>query len=507
MIHPQKDKIAMVEVLKKIAQKREAKISDLGFNFGHHIPQEREVPLCPPKFEADVPLMIAEIKRSSPSAGKLGEIADPIKLAQTYLNNGAKVISILTEEDYFSGTLLDLMKVKNTFKNATVLRKDFIQHPEEIKVSYLAGADMILIIIAMFIDNPSEEKKLRDILSECEKYSLTPLFEIHNERECDFALKLNPSILGVNSRSLHTFEIDKNKALNLKSKIPTTIKTIFESGIESSFDGYLIGSFGFDGMLCGSYLVKNEGKNLPNLIKNYQKGKKQKSLFYPQVFKKLYCSTSPIVKICGITSIDDAIASIEAGADMIGMIMVEKSPRYQDVKSIKQISKAINRLYPHILKVGVIDNQKDSLNAAKELFKEGFLDCLQLHSSDTNSPNEFASTNLKEADFNFYICVNFQTPIDYPIEYISPFVLLDSKSALGGGSGKSIPLDELKKLKDMKKDLFVAGGIGDENIYDILTLNPKMIDINSKIESQVGKKDPLKLKNIFQIIQTNSRKK
>lgn len=497
----------MVEVLKKITQKREAKISNLGFNFGHHIPQHREVPLCSPRFEINVPLMIAEIKRSSPSAGKLGEISDPIKLAQTYLNNGAKVISTLTEEDYFNGSLLDLMKVKNAFKNATVLRKDFIQHPEEIKISYLAGADMILIIIAMFIDDPSQEKKLKEILSECEKYSLTPLFEIHNEKECDFALKFNPSILGINSRSLHTFEIDKNRALNLKSKIPASIKTIFESGIESSFDGYLIGSFGFDGMLCGSYLVKNEGKNLPNLIKNYQKGKKQKNLFYPQIFKKLYCSTSPIVKICGITSIDDAIASIEAGADMIGMIMVEKSPRYQDVKSIKQISKAINKLYPHILKVGVIDNQKASLTAAKELFKEGFLDCLQLHSSNTNSPNEFASTDLKEADFNFYICVNFQTPADYPKEYISPFVLLDSKSALGGGSGKSIPLDELKKLKDMKKDLFVAGGIGEENICDILALNPKIIDINSKVESQVGKKDPLKLKNIFQIIQTNSRKK
>lgn len=497
----------MVEVLKKIAEKREAKISDLGFNFGHHMPQEREVPLCPPKFEPDIPLMIAEIKRSSPSAGKIGEISDPIKLAQTYLNNGAKVISVLTEEDYFGGSLLDLMKVKKTFKNATVLRKDFIQHPEEIKISYLAGADMILIIIAMFIDNPSQEKKLKEILSECEKYSLTPLFEIHNEKECDFALKLKPSILGINSRSLHTFEIDKNKALNLKGKIPATIKTIFESGIESSFDGYLIGSFGFDGMLCGSYLVKNEGKNLPNLIKNYQKGKKQKNPFYPQVFKKIYSNLCPVVKICGITSIDDAIASIEAGADVIGMIMVEKSPRYQDVKSIKEISKAINRLYPHILKVGVIDNQKSSLTAAKELFKEGFLDCLQLHSLDPNSPNDFASTNLKEADFNFYICVNFQTPTDYPKEYISPFVLLDSKSALGGGSGKSIPLDELKKLKEIKKDLFIAGGIGEENICDILALNPKMLDMNSKLEFQTGKKDPVKLKNIFQIIQTNLRKK
>lgn len=497
----------MVEVLKKISQKREAKISDVGFAFGHLIPQERQVPLCPPKFDSNTPLMIAEIKRSSPSAGKLGDISDPIKLAQTYLNNGAKVISVLTEEDYFNGSLSDLMAVKNTFQNATILRKDFISHPEEIKISYLAGADMILIIIAMFIGDKSQEKKLEEILAECKKYSLSALFEIHNEEECDFALKFNPSILGINSRSLHTFEIDKNKALHLKSKIPPSVKTIFESGIESSFDGYVVGSFGFDGMLCGTYLVKNKGKNLPNLIKNYQKGKKQKNPFYPQIFKKIYSDPCPIVKICGITSIDDAIASIEAGADIIGMIMVEKSPRYQDTKAIKQISKAINRLYPHILKVGVIDNQKSSLTSAKELFKEGFLDCLQLHSTNPSSPNDFASTDLKEADFNFYICVNFQSPADYPKECVSPFVLLDSKSPLGGGSGKSIPLDELKKLKEMGKDIFIAGGIGEENIYDFLLLEPKMLDINSKVESHIGKKDPIKLKNITQIIQTNSRKK
>ncbi|PAF54196.1 hypothetical protein BKH42_01420 [Helicobacter sp. 13S00482-2] len=494
----------MVEVLKKITQKRDLKISNLGFGFGQNIPEKREVPLCPPNFDPNMPLMIAEIKRCSPSAGQIGEITNPIKLAQTYLNNGAKVISILTEEDYFNGTLADLISVKNTFKNATILRKDFIQYAEEIKISYLAGADMILIIIAMFMGEKTKEEELQKILSECKSYSLTPLFEIHNQEECDFALKLNPSILGINSRNLNTFDIDKNKALNLKTFIPGHIKTIFESGIDSSFDGYLVGSFGFDGMLCGSYLVKNEGKNLPNLIKAYQKGKKQKSSFFPQIFKSLYGTPYPLIKICGITNIDDAIACAEAGADLIGFIMADQSPRYQDQKSIKEISKALSRLYPQILKVGVIMNKKDSLIRAKELFKEGILDGLQLHSYDSSS-NEFGGFNLKEADFNFYVCVNFENISDYPEETISPFVLLDSKTTLGGGSGKSISLTELQKLKNTIKNLFIAGGIGEDNIHDILALKPKMLDINSKIESSIGKKDINKLKNIINTIKLASK--
>ncbi|MDO7252938.1 bifunctional indole-3-glycerol phosphate synthase/phosphoribosylanthranilate isomerase [Helicobacter cappadocius] len=494
--------MTMVEVLKNITQKRDCKISNLGFGFGHRIPQKREVPLSPPKFDPNTPLMIAEIKRASPSAGKIGDISEPTNLAQIYLNNGAKVISILTEEDYFNGSLIDLMSVKNTFKNTTILRKDFIQYAEEIEISYLAGADMVLIIIAMFMDDKAKEIELQKILSECKKYSLTPLFEIHNQRECDFALKLEPSILGINSRSLHTFEIDKNKALNLKSLIPNSIKTIFESGIHSSFDGYLAGSFGFDGMLCGSYLVKNEGKNLPNLIKAYQKGKKQKNSFFSAVFQKLYSNATPIIKICGITNIDDAISCAEAGADMIGLIMVKQSPRYQDQKSIKEISKALNKLYPNILKVGVITNEKSSLISAKELLKEGILDCLQLHSCDPFSPNNFASTDLREADFNFYICVNLEDISEYPKDFVSPFVLLDSKCVLGGGSGKSIPLEELQKLKNNGIDLFIAGGIGEQNISEILALKPKMVDINSKVESAVGKKDIMKVKNIIQIIKT-----
>ncbi|PAF52622.1 bifunctional indole-3-glycerol phosphate synthase/phosphoribosylanthranilate isomerase [Helicobacter sp. 13S00477-4] len=497
----------MVEVLRRITQKREQKIQNLGFSFGHIIPVKRLAPLCPPKFDSNLPLMIAEIKRASPSAGHIGDITDPISLAADYLNSGARVISVLTEEDYFNGSLQDLIEIKNTFKNASILRKDFIQYPQEIEISYLCGADLVLVIIAMFIEDIQKEVQLKEIFLECKKYGLTPLVEIHNQEELNFALKFQPFLLGINSRNLHTFEINKPKAMNLKSNIPPSIKTIFESGIQSSFDGYLAGNFSFDGLLCGSYLVKSEEKNIkiPSLIKSFNLGKKYKNPFYPKVFDSSVNHLTPLIKICGITNIDDAFLAAELGVDMIGFILEKTSPRYQDIKSIKNISKALSKIYPQILKIGVITENKETLLNARELFKEGVLDALQLHSANPLSPNQFASYDLKEADFNFYICVNFENLQDYPNDCISPFVLLDSKSNLKGGSGQTIPLEVLKNLKDMGKDLFIAGGIGMENIEDILSLKPKMLDINSQIENSPGKKDKFKLKAIIEKIKNSSQ--
>lgn len=490
----------MEEILEKIVQKRRKKIEVLGFDFGHKIPLSRQVPLCPPKFEVHKPLMIAEIKRASPSAGIIGDILDPIGLARKYIDNGAKVISILTEQDHFNGSLQDLMKVKNTFKNTTILRKDFIQYAQEINVSYRAGADMVLVIIAMFMGKAKKEAELTKILAECKKYNITPLLEVHNFAECAFALKLGSYIIGINSRNLRTFKIDKFKALELRFSIPTNVKVIFESGIQSIFDAYLAGTCDFDGLLCGSYLVKEGGQKLHNLIKTFSKAKVSQKLFYRRIFEN--SNKAPLVKFCGITNIDDAIACIEAGADMLGLIMVEKSPRYVNEKIIKEISKTISKLYPQALRIGVIQADEPTFLRAKELVKEGIIDCLQLHSINPILPNDFTFFNLKNADFCFYPCVNFEGSQDYPQNSIAPFVLLDSKSNLGGGSGKSIALKALQELKDQGEELFIAGGVGLDNVEELLSLGVRLLDINSKVEQNPGKKDKIKIKEIMKKIKS-----
>lgn len=488
----------MVEILKKITTIRKEKIQKLGFSFGHSIPQERIVPLNPPKFAN--PLLIAEIKRSSPSSGMIGEIKDPISLASYYLDCGANAISILTEEDHFNGSIKDLIQVKNTFKKTTILRKDFLQFPEEIEISYKIGADMVLIIIAMFLE---DKQTFEEILLEIKKYNLTPLFEIHTKEELDFLLPYQPQIIGINMRSLHTFSIHKQQGILLKNQIPEGIKTIFESGIMSDYDGYMIGSSGFDGMLCGSYFVKSKSNTITSLIHSYKKSKNPANRFHKNIFKQL-ANNKPLIKICGITNLDDALLACKMGANMLGFIISKNSKRYIDITEIKQISRALKTLYPEVLKIGVLLEDAKDFQQAKELCEQNFLDSLQLHAPD-NLPY-FAKYNLLNANFNFYICINYENLDDYPKNEYLPFILLDSKSKEKGGSGKSIPLEALKELKNTGEALFVAGGIGAHNIQELLNLGVSMLDINSQIEKEIGKKDPQKLQEIFEIINNHYQK-
>ena len=141
----------MVEILSQITAKKAQAIGDKGFALGYTLPKNRIHPLIKPKLD-DV-FFIAEIKRASPSNAHIGDIPSTIALARDYLNGGAGAISVLCEEAYFKGSLQDLIDVKGAFPNACILRKDFIQSPEEIAVSFLAGADMVLLIVAMFIDD------------------------------------------------------------------------------------------------------------------------------------------------------------------------------------------------------------------------------------------------------------------------------------------------------------------------------------------------------------------
>lgn len=499
----------MVEVLAQISTKRAQDISKKGFGFGYEIPQERIHPLVQPRFEPM--LFIAEIKRASPSAGEIGAIPSPTKLAGDYLNGGAGAISVLCEEQHFNGSLLDLMAVKNAFPNACVLRKDFIQYPQEIAISYRAGADMILLISAMFIDEKEGFARFQAIYEECLQYGITPLIEVHTQREIDFIAPLAPKLVGINARNLHTFEIDIPTACVLKDALPDS-EVIFESAINSPSSAFMVGSFGFSGLLCGSYLVSHHNPThaLQSLKSAFMLGKTEQPRFYRHIFPTLNAQNStdskPLLKICGITNLDDALTLAQEGAkekttnnqnpqdsikynaiDMFGFILVPHSPRYIESKRIKEIAKALQKLYPHILRIAVVNDDKNALNEAKTLYQQGYIDAIQLHGLNPSAPHTFANTSLKEALFCFYGVQNIARTDDFNPSYEGAFCLVDSKSAQGGGSGKHINLEVLRSLKEQY--LCVAGGINPHNIVDFLQLRPAMLDVNSGIESAAGKKD------------------
>src|SRR5258708_27079119 len=146
--------------------------------------------------------LIAEIKHASPSKGVLIEKFDPVALGKTYAENGADAISVLTDHDFFQGSLTDLETVKQNVP-VPVLRKDFIVDERQIVEARCAGADAILLIVAI-LDNI----RLRDLFDVVVHYRMTALIEVHTEVEMERALKLRPPLIGINNRDLHTFKVD-----------------------------------------------------------------------------------------------------------------------------------------------------------------------------------------------------------------------------------------------------------------------------------------------------------
>lgn len=456
---------------------------------------KRSVPLNVPALE--FPLIIAEIKRASPSAGDIGSINRPIHLAKTYLQGGANVISVLCEQDYFKGDLEDLKAIKTAHHNACILRKDFITKIAQVQESYDFGADMVLLIAAVFMqDKNGGFNRLLELYQACLKLNLTPLVEVHNALEVEFIAPLNAVFIGVNARNLHNFKIDKIKAYwlleEIRCKNPKA-KVIFESSLKCSFDGFVVGNVGFDGILCGSYFVQSENPAFAvhSLSSSLKCGKNSPNAFYQNVFKLLE-SKLGFIKICGITNVEDALMCAEALCELaqkgvqkvggLGFILEPKSPRFVELKVLKEILQALQN-YPNLLKIAVIKDSKEQMEIALKLYKEGNIDALQLHGVKSQI---FAGVDLKEANFAFYEAWNIEKKEDLK-EFVSPFVLLDSKSVLGGGSGKCIDVGVLESLE--MQDLCVAGGVGAENIDILKQMGAKMLDINSSIEKCVGKKD------------------
>ena len=142
--------------------------------------------------------VIAEVKRASPSAGELASIADPAALARSYEDGGARIISVLTEERRFHGSLADLDSVRAAV-SIPVLRKDFVVGPYQIHEARAHGADMLLLIVAA-LDQPA----LESMLERTESLGMTALVEVHTEEEADRALTAGARVIGVNARDLRT---------------------------------------------------------------------------------------------------------------------------------------------------------------------------------------------------------------------------------------------------------------------------------------------------------------
>ena len=193
--------------------------------------------------------VIAEVKRASPSRGQLAPIADPAELARAYESGGARVISVLTEERRFNGSLADLDAVRAAV-NIPVLRKDFIIRPYQIHEARAHGADMLLLIVAA-LDQPA----LESMLERTESLGMTALVEVHTEDEANRALQAGARVIGVNARDLKTLSVDRDCFGRIAPGLPSNIIRVAESGVRGPADLLAYAGAGADAVLVGEGLV------------------------------------------------------------------------------------------------------------------------------------------------------------------------------------------------------------------------------------------------------------
>ena len=191
--------------------------------------------------------VIAEVKRASPSRGELAPIADPAALARDYAEAGARIISVLTEQRRFNGSLGDLDAVRAAV-DVPVLRKDFVVSPYQVHEARLHGADMVLLIVAAL-----EQNALVALLDRVESLGMTALVEVHTAEEADRALEAGAAVIGVNARDLHSLEVDRDVFGRIAPGLPYEVYKIAESGVRGPGD--LMTYAGADAVLVGESLV------------------------------------------------------------------------------------------------------------------------------------------------------------------------------------------------------------------------------------------------------------
>jgi indole-3-glycerol phosphate synthase len=194
--------------------------------------------------------VIAEVKRSSPSAGDLATIRDPAALAMEYAAGGAAVISVLTEQRRFNGTLDDLDAVRAAVE-VPVLRKDFVVTPYQVWEARAHGADLVLLIVAAL-----EQQVLVSLRERIESLGMTALVEAHDEAEALRALDAGARVIGINNRNLRTLDVDRETFARVAPTIPSSVIRVAESGVRGPHDLLAAAAAGADAVLVGEGLVK-----------------------------------------------------------------------------------------------------------------------------------------------------------------------------------------------------------------------------------------------------------
>lgn len=455
--------------------------------------------------------VMAEIKRASPSKGDIAPTASAPQQALKYALAGASVISVLTEPTWFKGSLLDMLAVRNAVDSLpnrpAILRKDFVLSKYMIDEARLYGADTVLLIVAML-----EPQQLKELYDYSVSLGMEPLVEVNNPTELSLALEIGSKVIGVNNRNLHDFNVDMsttsrvNAALNGRDVVLCAL-----SGISSHEDVEKYVKEGVKGVLVGEALMRASDTKafLRSLI----------GLPPLEVVPK----PRPLVKICGIRSTNDAKLAINAGADLLGVILVPGTKRCISTSTAREISALVQSarsqssskpLEPSLsspwftsqsallssrrkpLLVGVFQNQSlsDILSAVDEIG----LDLVQLHGDEPQAWAKFIPVPVVKVFRVSPEGIVRGGEIRRP--GLNQAILLDAGGASGGGGeGKAFPWEHAKRLIQSGEvgseghvplPVILAGGLTPENVGQAIEQAGEgvwCVDVSSGVEGEGGK--------------------
>ena len=359
---------------------------------------------------------IAEVKRRSPSAGDLRPDADPAKLAAQFAKAGAAAISVLVD-GRFGGTIDDLAAARAATETP-LLAKGFFSTEAQLRELRESGADAVLLILSDLDDATTAR-----LLAYTQELGIDALVEAHTADELQRAMALDAPVVGVNARDLSTFRIDRTQQLELVSRAAgATAIVVAESGVTTRAQGAAAELAGADAILVGSALMQ-----APD----------------PQA-KLRELLSRPLVKVCGLTRQEDVDAAVEAGADLVGFILVDKSPRRAE---------------------GVLDVPDTVLSVAVfvEDTTETRANLIQFYPDDGGTVRGREALLLREGR-------EVARVLDQPWQTSDPTHWSTAAAATGR--------------------VVLAGGLGPDNVRDaIAAVHPWGVDAASSLEREPGVKD------------------